>query len=153
MNAIAMAMKDAGVVIPPLIKRVWLWIKDHPESTYKEVANALGEKPNNVSSTLGILVLRGMANNKKHLNRNGVYTNYYSAVGYAYELLPLPKKIKQELPEATVATSYVVPKVTTTPLVGTYDSIPKPFNPEEFTDNLTMSQARSVYTYLKGMFA
>lgn len=147
-------MKEAGVPIPPLIKRVWLWLHDHSEKTYFEVAKALGDNANNVSSTLGILVKRGMVTAAKHKRRGSEGTvTRYTCIGHEYELLPLPKRAKHELPKTVQLAPQTAPKVTVTPLVVTHDNTPKPFDPVAFTDNLTLSQGRALYIYLKEMFA
>ena len=99
MNQITEAMKKAGIGVP-LNKRIWLWLKDHPDKTSKEIAAALNVSRNNVSPTLSDMDKRGMVSYKKqYLSYNAgkpgrTYINVYRALGDEFEVLPKPKKPK-----------------------------------------------------------
>jgi hypothetical protein len=60
MNTVTAALRTAGIQIPPLNKRVWLWLKDHPNKSAKEVANAIGVGVTSVASACSNMSGRGM---------------------------------------------------------------------------------------------
>lgn len=91
------ALKEAGVALPPLTKRIWLWLKDHPAQTYKSVSAALGESESAVSSTLTGLVKRGMLTTTQDTVRGSMGVRgitRYTVKHKEYELLPKPLKHK-----------------------------------------------------------
>ena len=104
MNTMTHAIKTAGIPIPPANKRIWLWLKDHPEKTGGEIAKAIGMKDNNVSALCGNMVQRGLM---KVIELPRVVTSGYGSaerlvLHYSvdpkmrgvFELLPAPKKVK-----------------------------------------------------------
>ena len=119
MNAIQHAMKEAGMRLPPLNKRIWLWLKDHPAKTYTEVAAALGEPPLSVSGQLSVLQKRGMVTVRKDIslkvcaNGKNPPISRYSTVGASYELQPMPAKLKP--PKAAPPAKAADPVVTLVP--------------------------------------
>ena len=101
MNAISIALVGAGIRLPPLNKRVWLWVKDHPDTTSNEVAKALGETQPAVATQLKAMSARKMmvmrdALPPRHSNRKSV--KRYSTCLKEWELLPLPFKPKGKPP-------------------------------------------------------
>lgn len=106
MNQMTNAIKEAGIPIPPANKRIWLWVKDHPEKCSADIAKALGMKPSNVSALLGDMFKRDMLKIIKLPRRvnTGYGATEMMVMHYSvhpkmrgeYELLPLPKKPKPE---------------------------------------------------------
>lgn len=142
MNSITEAMKKAGISVP-LNRRIWLWLKDHPGKTSKEIALGLNSKLGNVSPTLTNLYRRGMVTMTKETlthrsNAKGrKVISTYRAVGDKFELLPVKKTVKVNGPKITVAT----PK-------------PKPVIKKKFSiDDLSVYEAKELYEQLKTIFA
>ena len=127
MNAITSALHLAGVKIPPINKRIWLWLHDHPGKTSKDVSVALGISHANTSSQLGNMVKRRMVQGtqQKHQFRNASEWHYETCLR-EFELLPLRKAPKAFVapPPALVppVPTPEVPKPTKTPL----EAIPAP---------------------------
>lgn len=92
MNTITHAFKASGVKLPPLKKRIWLWVNDHPGKTSKEVANALAIDRSTTASQLGFMVKRKMmtSTQEKHPFRNQMLTRYSTCIK-EYELPPMPR--------------------------------------------------------------
>lgn len=150
MTTMNLAIKNT-LLLPPLNKRIWLWLKDHPNKTAREIELALGEtRPGHVSNSVSDLHTRGMVsaravNNSvyphgRKTNRGRSLVNVYSALGSEFELLPRPK-----------APSKIIAKHTaSTPLP------PEPEKPvAKFAINiesLTLSDARALYLKLKEFF-
>lgn len=123
MNAITQALQTAGVKLPPLNKRIWLWLHDHPGKTSREVAVALGISHANAASTLAIMAKRKMVTAQAEQNfRNQSVLRYETCIK-RFELLPLPKKSAKGQPLAFSPTAVVEPAAPTrTPL----EAIPAP---------------------------
>ena len=149
MNSITEAMKKVGISIPQ-IKRVWVWLKDHPEKTSKEIGLAIGLDPSIVSALLHNLKSRGMVTSRKEYNISSSFSkspgrNYitvYRTVGAEYELLPVkktprPAAIKAEVLKVSAATP------TPNPVVKKKFSI----------DDLSVYEAKELYEQLKTIFA
>lgn len=96
MNTMSNALATAGVKLPPLIKRVWLWLKDHPDKTYIEVARAINVTDQAVASALTELRYRDMVTyveevKLRHNQQGPNKVRRYRAKGTEYELLPRRK--------------------------------------------------------------
>lgn len=143
MNSITAAFKQAGAPVPVLTKRVWLWLKDHPERTYSDIAIELGETIGAVSSTLSNMNRRGMVRFIEEPQRpGGIRTvRRYSVTQRIYELLPCQAKGKKAPPVAPV----------TVALVHKPPPLPE-WTPESVVDKLNVRQARAVFDTLKGIF-
>ena len=108
MNSIAHALKVSGMTLPPLNKRIWLWLKDHPEKTAEEIATALGEKLNTVSAQMTNLRDRDMLIVFKDKSRKqgmaGIQymVSRYTVKHKVWEMLPR-KHMKAKAPEAAPA--------------------------------------------------
>lgn len=105
-NQITEAFKSAGLqpVKIPANKRVWLWLRDHPNKTYKEVAAALGMEQTRASAVLhelkkrGMLVIVGDISKGMRHGRNGQSDKKiqrFSCKHKEWELLPMAVKKKQ----------------------------------------------------------
>jgi DNA-binding CsgD family transcriptional regulator len=164
MNAITMAMHNAGVQLPPLNKRVWLWLNDHPGKTSKQIAIALGEKHSNVATTLGQMVKRRMVQGTKqqHPHRN-VQEWHYETCIKQYELLPMRKAKPQPKPKVDVKNGIItgfglsaVPVSTeTVASLAVPLSVASPFEQPKCKfnlDDLTVREARALYEQLHKMF-
>ena len=146
MNAITSALQVAGVKLPPLNKRVWLWLNDHPGKTSKEVATAIGATHASVSSTLGNMVKRGMCH--EELRPYGhKHVLQYSTNIKTFELLPLRKKAKLATPGQHITyTTELVPKPTKTPL----EAIPAPLLAT--LEQYTLKELRVIHAGLTRLF-
>lgn len=95
MNVVAQAFQKAGVSLPPLNKRAWLWLKDHPGKSSKEVAAALGESHSSVATVLGNMDLRKMLIVESRVLRGrNAPVKHYTVKYRDFELLHMPKKHK-----------------------------------------------------------
>lgn len=138
MSTIHTALKDAGVKLPPLNKRVWLWLKDHPHKTSADIALAINSHQADVSSVLGNLGKRSMVSVKKDYKPGGHTTvSFYSAVGKSFELLPIIKAL------AFVQTPPAEP-IPEVPAI--------PITKESILDKLKVKDAFALYQELHAMF-
>ena len=90
------AMQSAGIPIPTLSKRLFLWIKDHPDTTSLAASQAMHLSRSDVSSMCSQLVKRGMLSvryEKRRTGASGVFRDVglYSTKIADYELLPFQK--------------------------------------------------------------
>lgn len=152
MNSLKLAMQTAGVPMPPLIKRVWLWINDHPGKTAKDIALALGEPTQRVASRLSELKSRQMVSFTYDASRRhgkGVkHVMRYSATQKQFDLLPMPRKPKPAPKPVLVTpgpvTNMDIPDVKPHPVV---------FIPHTVDiDGMTVRDARELYGKLHKMF-
>jgi len=137
MNAISTAMKEAGVRLPPLNKRVWVWLHDHKGGkTSKEIAIAIAARHPDVATVLGNMHKRGMVARSQRASR--VYPGGRSTVwewetlGGQFELAPLIKKNAKPLP----------------PVANVPTVLPNAVDIEA----LTIREARALYNQLKEYF-
>lgn len=140
MNSITQALKTAGAVIPPLNKRVWLWLKDHPGKSAREVAVAINAKHGDVSSTLGNLAKRRMVTVTQDLHLHRAQTLRYTTCIKEYELLPMPMAKK------------VAPPVQPTPRPEPAPMPPTPKPLMEVLENYTLKELRVVRDGLNHLF-
>ncbi len=83
MTAIEFAMQKAGVALPSITKRIWTWVKDHPDATALEVATAVGY--DQAQTLLGQMHGRKMLTRKQDVNRKGKAVYRYRAMHPTYE--------------------------------------------------------------------
>lgn len=101
-NQLTNALVKAGFPSMPVTKRIWLWLKDHPDHTADEIATALQFKKSSTYVALLDLTSRGMVSRRKVKRRSalrGFSTNgtfEYAAIGAEYELLPVRKSFQAE---------------------------------------------------------
>ena len=135
MNDISTALKTAGVKLPPLRRRVWNWLHDHPNHNSRQVATAIHAKYSEVATQVSDMVNRGM------LKSEQTYTNHrrnpmvYRTTIKDYELLPKSKAsgAKWEPSCAVQAVSQAV-------------------KPKTDVGSLKLSEARELYRELKEYF-
>jgi len=150
MTTMNLAIKNA-LLLPPLNKRIWLWLKDHPNKTAREIELAIGEtRPGHVSNAVSDLHSRGMLSacavnqsvypHGRKTNRGRSFVNVYTALGSEFELLPRPKTPSKVIAKHTA----------NTPVPPTQE---KPV--EKFAiniENMTLNEARTLYLKLKEFF-
>ena len=138
MNDITAALKTAGVKLPPLRRRVWNWLHDHPNHNSREVATAIHAKYSEVATQVSDMVNRGM------LKSEQTYTNHrrnpmiYRTAIKDYELLP-KGKVSGAKWEPTPFT----------PVVDPFSKLPKP---KIDVHALPLREARELYAALKEYF-
>jgi hypothetical protein len=111
MNNMTDALRVAGMTLPPLNKRVWLWLKDHPEKTYKDVANALSISLSAASGALHDLHDRLMVvvfKDKSHATKASSFRTEFMVSRYSckhkeFELLPSSSSRKRAAAKAARA--------------------------------------------------
>jgi len=150
MTTMNLAIKNT-LLLPPLNKRIWLWLKDHPNKTAREVASALGElRSGHVSNAMHDLLVRDMVSvsivNASVYSRSlkpkpgSKFVGVYAALGREFELLPKRKT------QSTVVAKHVA----NTPVP------PEPEKPvAKFAiniENMTLSEARALYFKLQEFF-
>ena len=138
MNNVAIALKAAGVKLPSQNQRIWQWLKDNGQHTLRDVASETKIGEATAQAAVTNLIHRGMLKSIKRTDVRGKRLNAtYEALGREYELLPRPVKGAVSVaPQEKVAVAAVAAPT---------------FNPEEFLGDLTLSQLRQVYNYLRGM--
>lgn len=134
MNTITAALKNAGVAVPPLSKRIWLWLKDHPNKTSREICTALNASHSQVATLTNQMYKRGMLSKG---SADGVL-NWKTCIP-EYERLPLRK----EGAPIAKATSLTLPPPVAPSMQTRYN-----FDIEK----LTLEDARAIYTQLKKLF-
>jgi len=136
MTVMTEAMKKAGVFIP-LNKRVWIYLKDHPIKSIKDISLALKCEESKVRRALADLESRNMVYHTKEVSihrkdmRGRKSINLYRSIGDEYKLLPV-RKIEKPI-------------------------APKPIQvevkPKKFTiDDLSVVEAKQLYEQLKEIF-
>jgi hypothetical protein len=150
MTTMNLAIKNT-LSVPPLNKRIWLWLKDHPNKTAREIELAIGEtRPGHVSNSVSDLYTRGMVSaravnnsvypNARKTNRGRSFVNVYAALGSEFELLPRPKTPSKVIAKHTANTP--VPSEPEKPVAKFAINI----------ENMTLSEARALYLKLKEFF-
>lgn len=139
MDSIKTALANAGITIP-LNRRIWMWLKDHPGKTYKEVAIGVKCNANNASGQLTQMTQRAMVSVQVEPIRGSNRTvGRYSVVGTEFELLPLPK----DKPVAPTAQPAKATAAMPDPLA---------FDPERFLAKLTLAELRAVHAFTRTLF-
>jgi hypothetical protein len=152
MNDITTALKTAGVQIPPLNKRVWLWLNDHPFKTSRDIALALKASHSQVATVLRTMERRKMVACQEAPARpvrgkgarKTVFT--WHTLTRTFVLLPKPKKVEKAFvaptPVAFTLAPNAVPGITPTA------APPKGFDME----SCTLRELRALYVSLKELF-
>lgn len=141
MGNVTDALKTAGVKVPPLNKRVWLWLHDHPNKTYTEIGAAINEPPSNVSGTLSAMQKRGMVQGAREYMRgtNRLVTRYCT-LGKSFALKPLPTPKLEAEPKVEVQVAAELPKM------------PPEAVAKSLLDTLSVKEAFALYQELRAMF-
>jgi len=137
MNDVSVALKTAGVKLPTLKKRIWLWLKDHPDKTYREIAHALNVRKTDCATQLGVMENRGMLSRVKGTLRHSS-ASAWSVVFDEYELLPPRARALNPL-DRPISTQLIRPQPVVAP--GKID-----------VSSLKLSEARALYVELKKYF-
>jgi hypothetical protein len=149
-TAMKSALEVAGIKVT-LIKRIWLWLHDHPGRTMAEIAAALNEEKMDVSSRLNELENRQMVSFVRDHVRSGNGTflmKRFTALGKEYELLPMQKKYKAKPPAkkfADVPTPLPLPP-------QAIEKKPATLPTKDWMDRYTLGELRAMYADLKRLF-
>lgn len=126
-------LKKSGLAVPAN-KRVWMYLKDHPNKSAREIALALNIHPAQSYTALNDLASRKMVTNHIELEKRGVgrrSIKVYQAVGDRFELKPIRSSVKPE--ESSV--------------------VIQPVKKAEIdVDALTVKEAKVLYDKLKEIF-
>jgi predicted transcriptional regulator len=132
MTKIAEQLKKSGLAVS-VNKRVWMYLKDHPDKSAKDIALALNVHQAQVYVAVNFMSSRKMLTSYIELEKRGVgrrSIKVYRAAGDRYELLPLIQKNQ----EVTVI-------------------VPEPAKQIEVNiDTLTVKEAKALYDKLKEIF-
>lgn len=143
----------------PLIKRSWLYVKDHPSTSAVTLAKVLNEKASSVSSALCALFDRGMATREADKTKRGVVLYLYSVPRTfdKYELLPFRPDAREKknrirphsvthlpVPAPKVAKPEPEPAPVPAPAPGVWDRCG--------IDKLTIGEARELHDLLNKLF-
>lgn len=157
MNAISTALKTAGVKLPPLNKRVWLWLHDHPGKSAKVIALALKDSPSQVGTVLRDMERRGMVVCFAESVRSGsaghhkkVFTWRTLIPQYTLLPMPMPKKVKADTRPLVVQQELPSPK--TREAEGPVDTRPQPTVKGFDMESCTLRELRALYVSLKELF-
>ena len=147
MNDITIALKTAGVKLPSQMKRIWTYIKDHPNTTRDTLGKALNLPAGNISSLLTQMLNRKMitrTEDSRRIMRSGISKFetvwvYNTDMG-EYEILPVCKKKAEPARSAPGPVLHVTPPPV--PALLTTRNIP----------DMKLSDARDLYLELKKYF-
>jgi len=159
-NALTTALVSAGFPAMPLNKRVWLWLRDHPGKTCREISDAIGALAGDVSVALLDLHRRKMVarNKTKRLAVNGTRMTIFEHTTCIreYELLPLPvKKTENHTPTAASATAFEMTRSAIQSQIAATARIAIDHTRNQPTINikdLPLSEALRLYGELKAVF-
>lgn len=153
MTNMEIALKDAGVKLPPLSQRVWQWLKDNGAHSAVDLAVELKVPLPSVRATLTVMVRRKMLSLIKRTDHKGQRIhNHYGALGREYELLPEPAK-RGAAGRAAAAEKREEKMLQLHALASSVPAASTPaFSPEQLLANCTLAELRQVHTFLKGMF-
>lgn len=139
MNQITSALVAAGVKVPCQSRRIWNYLKDHPQLTTKRISQALSINAGSVSSLLARMAERNQAESKKLIRSmpGGGMRKYahWEALGESYDHPPRRVTPPKVCAPVTVCTSAPV----------------KP-SASQVVDSLTVAQARELWIVLNSMF-
>jgi predicted transcriptional regulator len=132
MTKIVEQLKKSGLAVS-VNKRVWMYLKDHPDKSAKDIALALNVHQAQVYVAVNFMSSRKMLTSYIELEKRGVgrrSIKVYKAVGDRYEMLPPVQKTQ----EVTVI-------------------VPEPIRQIEVNiDTLTVKEAKALYDKLKEIF-
>jgi hypothetical protein len=147
MNIIKKALNDVGIKVP-IKRRIFNWLRDHPNKTSREIATALNERVEWIQTELRDMTTRSMIKSKPVLHRPYRGSGRKSLLEYAvaiseYELLPLPRSIANVKidPAPVTVVKFDKPEPAPVPTVGQID-----------VDALPIGEARRIYARLQEIF-
>ena len=142
MNSIKLALNAAGLRLPPLNKRVWLWLHDHPGKSSGEIAKAIDAAHNNVATVLTDMKLRGMVESAPGTpNGRGRPVMVWKTNGLTFEHKPKQRDAKKPAfwkPEMSEPQPALV--------------VVNPPTPKLDIDTLTVKDARKLFDQLRELF-
>ena len=162
MATLVVPLRKAGVEIKPLTFRVWQWLKDNGPHNCNQVSDALGEKRNNTSSTLGQLVDRGMVIAKRSADKLDKHPKYVYTTApkmKSFELWPVTKEAKERLrlkrvgfSPAPVADKPLFVEAGIAHLAPAVQVVVEPVIPTHILDTMSVRDAYALYLELRTMF-
>lgn len=154
-TALKTALSNAKVVRKPVIERVWLWLKDHPGKTAKEIAQVFPEASRGISSLISQMFNRQMLIRTAEFERRSMRQIYRFSVSsrmQEYELLPAIKGSKLPKSRVEVASPQVVPKPADTPVPDEPRTIAVLWSAEYRVSQMKVVEAKELYEELKKIF-
>lgn len=143
----------------------WEWLRDHPSSTAREIAEACGTDQMNISTVLTKFVERGIVERVKH---NGVFT-YITSVG-EYPTVTMEQRVASMLAARVHAGKRKAKAKAKTSVKAKREAVEKSLDQRKaelaapgvtngfvdstqaFINSLTVHQAKAVYDELKKIF-
>ena len=152
------AEKELSSSSDPLGKQMWEWLKQHPNSTIKQICAAFPTyKDSAVATGLKSLIDRGI------LGRRAVEIANYAGMGrkehYIYRVISSEYKTQNKgysaAKKASKAKQPVQHKVAVDKVVRALEEIqvkPKVFDAKAYVDKLNLYEAKAVYALLREVF-
>lgn len=142
MNIIKTALKEAGIKVP-IKRRIWNWLRDHPNKTAREISTALNEKITHVRTELRDMTMRGMVKHRPVLHKPyrgvGRKTVYeYMVTTAEFEILPYA--------------AYNAPSTSTVDVVKSDEPVKPLVGGQLDVQSLPLAEARRIYEELKEIF-
>jgi predicted transcriptional regulator len=148
--------KELSSSSDPLGKQMWEWLKQHPNSTIKQVCEAFPEqKDSSVATGLKSLIDRGI------LARRTVAIDNYAGMGkrehYIYRAVTPEYKTQNKGYSSTKKNKQPVQhKVAVEKAVRVIETVsgvkPRAFDAKAYVDKLNLYEAREVYGLLRSVF-
>jgi len=138
----------------PLGKQMWEWLKQHPNSTIKQICVAFPtQKDSSIATGLKSLVDRGI------LARRTIEIDNYAGMGrkehYIYRAVTAEYKTQNKgYSSVKKSKQHKVEVAKVQKIVDTVISAkPKVFDARTYVDNLSLHEAKQVYVALREVFA
>ena len=129
MNNLAIALKDAGVKLPPMNRRIWQWLRDNGAHTLRDVCAELSVTPAAAQATVSVMLREGtLERQARHDAKGKRSNNAYVALGSSYDHGRKP------------------------PIVAAIKPPAAGINPEQALGAYTLSELRVLYQYLHKHF-
>jgi len=148
--ALSSALKHSQLKKSPQTKLIWLWLKDHPDKTSREISTALNIPNGSISSLLHTLVLRGMVTSTKSFDvrMHKSLMRFRTAANMPeYTWLPLPKKSPESKPSEKEATTSTAVASQTLVVEKPQDTV------STILSTLTLREAQVLYAELSKIFS
>lgn len=148
MNQMTSALVAAGVKVPSQSRRIWSYLKDHPQLTSERIAQALSINKGSVSSLLAQMAKQNRVQSKMLLRsapKGGMRKRaHWEAIGESYDNPPrraTPAVVPAEPVNKPGLREMLVERICTTKPSAT-----------QVVDTLTVAQARELWLVLNRMF-
>ena len=132
MNNLAIALKDAGVKLPPMNRRIWQWLKDNGAHTLRDICAELGVAKVAAQAVVSVMLREGtLERQERHDSKGKRSNNAYAALGTGYNQGRKPPVVAAIKPQGMS---------------------PAGVDPEEALGTYTLSELRVLYQYLHKHF-